>query len=216
MLTSQDLTFESINDCRVSYQENGIAILKTPVLNGRHCKQIVSTLIDTDLTSFHHRKTGGEDGQVVDYTILDTYQMYDYFDFMLKLYLSMNSVVTAVCGKETILSPYALSAANLCVYQKGQTIGHHYDTNPVSCLIFVSGDSPLIIETFNGSVEICPPAGTAAFFQGRKCLHWVPPVAGETLRVTSPMNYYHSDDTYRPSYIDKISYYGMSYEDATR
>lgn len=216
MLTSEALHSTSIQRCAELYRETGVTVWGVPALSARECDRISNVLSCLDMEKFHRRTSVGPDEQKVDYTILDTYQTFNLFPSLCGVYVDGPEIISEIADQEVILSPHALSAMNLCVYRQNETIGKHVDTNPVSALLFLSEGAPLMIETFYGIVELSPVVGHMAVFQGRLCAHWVPPVDREQFRVTAPMNYYLPHDTHRPDYIDRISYYNMSYEDATR
>lgn len=112
-----------------------------------------------------------------------------------------------ITNREVILSPYLRSAINIKVYKgDGNGQGWHYDTNPLSAVLFLSDSgSPLSIRDLQGDArQIEPKAGKLLLMDGREVFHSVE--AGNETRVAAVFNYYYSDDCERPEYIDRAIY----------
>lgn len=120
----------------------------------------------------------------------------------------------AVSGdRKVIKSPYSLSDVNFKVYGPGDTQGVHYDSQPLSALLFLTNGSPLEIKLLTGEwVKIDPQPCMYAIFKGREMPHRVLP--GETTRVSMPFNLYYEDDQDRPDWIDEAIYSNKDYVDA--
>lgn len=129
-------------------------------------------------------------------------------------YRIMRSYAQAVLPeKEVILSPYEMSDINFKIYNKRDSQGLHYDSQPVSALLFLTEGAPLEIQLMTGEwVEVLPYPCLIAIFNGREMKHRVP--EGDVERVTMPFNLYFEDDQYRPDWIDEAIYNNKDYVNA--
>lgn len=117
-------------------------------------------------------------------------------------YHALVPLVEAIVGRDVILSPYELSPVLAKVHTHGDFHGEHFDTQPVTALLYLTGGAATELHDLRGErASVEPYPGSLLLMQGRRCLHWVP-AHDETLhgayRITVPMNYYFPDDTYRP------------------
>lgn len=217
MPTSRDLVSSDVKRCAEKYYTFGITVFDDAVLGWTESKLIERKLREADRSKFYHRDSVGSQGEHAKFTLLDTDLTLSMFPFLRETYENVRRVTEAIVGEKVILSPHRRSAVNLRIYEEGENEGLHYDTNPLSALLFVTeGGAPLQVETLQGWVDIVPQRGKAVVFQGRKCKHRVPVGEPGAFRVTAPMNLYFPYDQERPAYIDKLCYDGMSYEDAAR
>lgn len=136
--------------------------------------------------------------------ILDGITVQEQFPELLEVYARARDLAERVIGRPVILSPYIRSGINIRIYGLGSEDGWHYDSNPVSALVyFTDGGQPTEFKTGADDVlRIYPARGLLLLFDGRKLLHHVP--KGDELRVSCPLNLYYPDDVARPEVVDRI------------
>ena len=119
-----------------------------------------------------------------------------------------------------MVSPYPASDVNIKAYPPGGgTLGLHYDTNGITCLLFLTTNQEAPLRF---SVERSHPSkkepwlehgriharkGALLLMQGRKVLHDCEPTVSEQ-KLSVVYNYYERHDTYRHADFDNFVYYG--------
>jgi hypothetical protein len=213
MISSHQLLKTDIKECSDLYQNLGFCIYGEQLVPDTTLALWTNKLINYN--NFIRNTAVGSSGEVGDYLVLDGNQTFDLLGGLKDLYDSLPPIIEQISCKKILPSPYPLSVVNAKVYKSNGCQGAHFDTNPISCLLFVSDGAPLNIQLLNGEwVDINPVPGCIAIFQGRKCLHRVPPSDSPQFRVTIPMNYYHPDDMWRPEWIDEAIYLNKDYSNA--
>lgn len=220
MSTSTLLT-GTIDRCKQLYKLFGFAIYDTPVLSLDECHRITDSLKALSGEHFIHRDSVGSRGEHAKFKLMDADGAALVAPELFERYSQVASIATMIVRREVIESPHWRSSINLRVYQNHDTEGLHTDTNPLSCLAFLSEGSPLQIEINGAMVDVDPVPGHLAVFSGKTMPHRVPAKHmsnpwDSQFRVTAPMNVYYRGETDRPAWIDKLCYENMSYEDATR
>lgn len=112
-----------------------------------------------------------------------------------------------VTGRPVTPCPYPESACTVKVYQPGDEQGPHRDSNPLTGLLILRGELPVLRDL---DVPEWPlgrdMTGWLAIFQGRRLWHGVPRLANGPSKVVAVYNLYHPGDTWRPDGIDRIIY----------
>jgi len=116
-----------------------------------------------------------------------------------------------ITGREVVTSPYGRSAITLKVYDRpGDGQGWHRDTNALTALLVLTdtdGDYGTLVEGRNREhFHVRNKAGDLWLMYGRELRHMVPPVSEGVFRVTVPLNYYFTDDLWRPEDADAMIY----------
>lgn len=106
-----------------------------------------------------------------------------------------------------IPSPYYESSMTLKAFHPLDRQGWHYDTNPVTALLYLTDCEGGYTE-FTDGTRLAPAAGRLALFDGRNYLHRAAVVRTGT-KVTIPLNYYLINDQYRPKEIEGVVYGGV-------
>jgi hypothetical protein len=116
-----------------------------------------------------------------------------------------------ITGRSVITSPYPRSAVTLKVYDRpGDGQGWHRDTNALTALLILTdtdGDYGTLVEGRNlKQFNVRNHAGDLWMMYGRELRHMVPPLPDGVVRVTVPLNYYFTDDVWRPEDADGMIY----------
>ena len=145
------------------------------------------------------------------YEILDGLVVERYFPELTGWCHAVRWLAQQIVGAEVILSPYPRSAINVSIYRRvDSSQGWHYDTNPVSALLYLTdGGQPTEFAMNDSLFRLYPRTGSLALFRGRHLLHRVPP--GPQLRITCPINLYHPNDTNRPDWVDRLVYENIDF-----
>lgn len=118
--------------------------------------------------------------------------------------------VAEAFAAEVVTSPHPLSAVTIKHYGGGDEQGWHYDTNPITCLLYITGSVPggeVVVYDRTGELRsFCPPAGSVLLMWGRELRHRVCPQPEGADRVIAALNYYLTDDLWRPPGIDAVAY----------
>ena len=119
-------------------------------------------------------------------------------------------LLTRLCGREVVVSPYPNSAITLKQYDEVDSQGWHQDTNPLTVLLFLTAASAgqaIEIEGRDGAkIQLGHSAGDALVMFGRELKHRVLSPGPAAPRVAIPLNYYHPDDLWRPDEVDEVVY----------
>lgn len=128
-------------------------------------------------------------------------------------YTSLRPIVAAVSGESIVGGLHPISDINLLVYRDGSVKGAHFDTVPVSLVLFLTthpeedGQGALYLQTLEGrTIKEYPRAGDGCLLQGKKVLHWVKCYSAPPSRVVVNANYYTTQDTHRDAGIDIVLY----------
>lgn len=116
-----------------------------------------------------------------------------------------------ITQRDVVCSPYQRSAITLKVYDRpGDGQGWHKDTNALTCLLILTetdGNYGTEIEERDGThLNLRNLPGDCLVMAGRELRHMVPPLPKGKFRVTVPMNYYFTDDLWRPDWADDMVY----------
>lgn len=213
MNISAELLKTDLDQCSELYKELGLCIYGEQLVQDEKLAIWVNRL--ANYKGFIRNNSIGSNGESGDYLVAEGSSTFKLLDGLVDLYNNCIPIMKKITGEKIVPSPYPMSIVNAKIYQEDGSQGVHYDTNPTSCLLFVSDGAPLNIQLLNGEwVDINPIPGCIAVFQGRKCLHRVPPSDGPQFRVTIPMNYYFENDTWRPEWIDEAVYSNKDYVSA--
>jgi len=199
------------------YDRYRFAILETPVLTEAECQLVIDRIKDLRVNRPDceiKRNTFGSQGEYANYGLYDGFVSCEIVPELINQYRELARVTSAISGRDLVPSPHQISGVNVRVYEEGGCEGLHYDTNPMSMLVFVSNGSPLQIEINGTYVDVDPIPGHLAVFEGHKMLHRVPDGAPGDFRVSVPMNVYERGDTFRPHWIDKGLYENTDYSGA--
>lgn len=163
----------------------------------------------------------GDAGSVLRHGLIDGVVVHDRLLEIQTLYHALQPLVAAIVGQSVVGGLYPLSDINIIIYEHGSVKGAHFDTVPISMLLFLTsharddGQGALCYETLTGhTAEYFPRAGDICLFQGRRVRHWVDPFTEPVLRIVVNANYYTTDDHDRDPGIDDILYSGSSDGDA--
>lgn len=204
----------SIDECKELYKKHQFAILDEEIFSSVE-RQVIKAKCAVS-RDYVHREGVGSQGEMAKYLLLDANGTEKVAPQLFYRYDRMVGYASEIIGKELVKSPHWRSSINIRVYMTGDTEGLHYDTNPMSVLVFLAEGAPLQIEIDGEMTDIDPAPGKMAVFNGKTMLHRVPKVDYEQFRITSPVNVYFPGETDRPAWIDRLCYDNMSYEDATR
>lgn len=209
----RELLKPDLSDCKDVFDRLGLCIYGEQLVQDDVLVGWTHKL--TQFNGFIHNTSVGSMGEQGDYLVVDGEQTFELLDGLTALYEEFKPIVSFVGGKDVVSSPYPLSIVNAKVYRQGASQGLHYDTQPITCLLFVSHGAPLEIQLLNGEwVTIHPIPGHIAIFQGRECAHRVARSEDPQFRVTVPMNYYYEDDLWRPDWIDDAVYKNQDFVSA--
>lgn len=129
-------------------------------------------------------------------------------------YRAQPVALTSAFGRDVVVSPYPRSAFTLKLYGPGDQQGWHYDTNPVTVLLWLTSSPPegaLEVRDRTGEVRrVAPRAGSILLMWGRELWHRVLPQPERAERIMVALNYYFADDTWRPEGIDSLIYAGQA------
>ena len=195
------------------FNRNGFTIVEDVVPEG-----LLEIWVDSlkSYNGYIHNDAIGSMGERGNYLVADGPTSFSRLVALDAVYDRCQRIVSGVIGKEVISSPYPLSIVNVKIYESDGCQGLHYDSQPITCLLFVTEGAPLEIQYLDGTWhKVWPVPGAIAIFKGREMLHRVPPGDPDQYRVTIPMNYYFEDDTYRPEGLDEAIYGNKDFEDAT-
>ena len=156
---------------------------------------------------FHTRRHESSLGGWSEYRAIDGVHVAAKFQELVDIYHHLRDVMSTELSREVILSPYEMSSINIKIYPPSSgSQGWHYDTQPLTCLLYLSEGSQTLIELEDGSLYgVDPKPGTLLVMEGRRMKHKVG-VNGPAPRVTVPFNFYYPHDTYRPAYVDEAIY----------
>jgi hypothetical protein len=220
-MSSSTLLMGSIDRCRKLYELFEFAIYDRPILSLEECERIVTELKGADDEYFIRRDSIGSRGEHARFRLMDADSSLTVAPELFDRYQWVADICAGIVDREVVTSPHWRSSINLRVYGGYETEGLHTDTNPLSALVFLSEGSPLQIEINGEMIDVDPVPGHLAVFHGQSMPHRVPPRRmtdpwDDAIRVTAPMNVYYPGETDRPTWIDRLCYENMSYEDATR
>lgn len=213
MPTSVELSKSNLQDCAKLYEEIGFCIYNKQLVSDEILATWTNSLANFD--GFIFNDAVGSTGEKGEYYVADGPSTFKLLDGLKELYDKCIPIMESITNKKIVPSPYELSIVNAKVYKDTGGQGAHLDTQPTTCLLFVSYGAPLNIQLLDGTwINIDPVPGRIAIFQGRKCLHRVPILNKPQFRVTIPMNYYFDDDLWRPEWIDEAIYLNKDYVSA--
>lgn len=208
-----ELLSSNLDKCSDLYKNLGFCIYEKQLVDDQTLACWINNL--SNYNKFIFNDAMGSMGEKGEYYVTDGPSTFEILDGLDEVYSSCIPILESISNKKIIESPYPLSKVNAKVYKDTGSQGLHFDTNPISCLLFVSYGAPLNIQLLNGQwIDIDPLPGYIAVFDGRKCMHRVPPSDTPQFRVTIPMNYYFDDDFWRPDWIDEAIYSNKDYVSA--
>lgn len=109
-------------------------------------------------------------------------------------------------------SPYPRSAVTVCMYEPGDFVQFHYDSNSISTLVVLCGESDhayTCIKDDDETWAIHNSDRGLLIFDGKNNLHGsTPPAPGDPTRITVPINFYLPGDDHRPAGQDALIYGG--------
>lgn len=206
-----------INDLAASYRATGLALI-SGLLPEAVCETIVQrvrTLMSGGVPLWLDRAADnyGEPGSVLRHGLIDGVAVREHLLEIHSVYHALHPLVASVAGQPVVSGLYPLSDVNLVIYEDGSLKGPHFDTVPISMVLFLTTHLPetdqgsLCYETLTGEVkEHFPRAGDMVLFQGQRVRHWVKPLTDPGLRVVVNANYYTVDDHDRDTGIDDLLY----------
>lgn len=213
MNTSVELLKSDLQECAKLYKNIGFCLYGQQLISDDILAKWTNEL--ANFNGFIFNDAVGSSGEKGEYYVADGPSTFKLLEGLEELYKDCIPVMEQITGEKIIPSPYELSIVNAKVYKDTGSQGAHYDTQPTSCLLFVSHGAPLNIQLLDGTwVDIDPVPGCIAVFKGRECLHRVPALNSPQFRVTIPMNYYFENDVWRPEWIDEAIYLNKDYVSA--
>lgn len=105
-----------------------------------------------------------------------------------------------------IESPYVRSKFSAKVYPEGGEQGWHYDSNPITFLLYLSEGEGGETEFMPGpqTFTLVPKKGRAVMFEGRTLWHRSKPTKSE--KISCSWNFYRTGDVWRPEGMDELVY----------
>lgn len=212
MNTSKELLTTSLEHAVLDYEEFGVCLVEYAA--SLELMDEWARILEYHCDEFICNDSIGSMGERGNYLVLDGPRTRKWLPEVEILYDKFKDWGSYIVGKQAVFSPYELSAINAKVYPpEWGCQGLHYDTQPFTCLLYVTGGAPTQIQLLNGEwMDIEPIAGTVAFFQGREMQHRVP--SGPEFRATVPFNFYFEDDMERPEWIDAAVYENKDFRSA--
>jgi hypothetical protein len=207
----------SIDQLSADYQSTGLAAIPV-VLPAAVCSTIVERvgmLTTRAIPLWLDRKAQdyGVSGSVVRHGLIDGVAVREHLLEIQTLYHALHPLVAALTGQTIVSGLYPLSDVNVVIYQRGSVKGPHFDTVPISMVLFLtshpceSDQGALCYESLTGHVtEHFPRAGDICLFQGRKVRHWIKPLTEPLVRIVVNANYYTTDDHVRDPGVDNLLY----------
>jgi hypothetical protein len=173
----------------------------------QRAKDGVETRVDREGSEAKNLDEGG----AYNHGIANALSSYKILPEIFGIYESLPSYLSELTGRQVITSPYEKSTVTLKIYDKpNDQQGWHKDTNAFTALLILTDTGPgygTEIEGIDGNVfNLENEAGDLWLMYGRELRHRVPPIPEGKWRVTVPMNYYFSDDTWRPEGMDDLVY----------
>ena len=137
-----------------------------------------------------------------------------HLTWLYDLYLSvLREFATKVAGYPVYPSGDEKSAININVLRgKGARYEWHVDSNPLTGILYVTTHTPqdggeLIFKLDAEQILVHPEAGMFVAFDARHIPHTVALLKSEGVRISIPMNYYHStEEQDRPADLDTYLY----------
>jgi len=129
---------------------------------------------------------------------------------LLSLMDAARSEASDALGVEVFPSPWFRSAVSVKVYEPGSRHEWHYDSNPVTALLVLAGESEqarTVLEVDGIETPIENGPGGLLVMDGnllRHCVHTIP--EDHPPRITIPYNLYLSADSDRPEGQDELVY----------
>jgi hypothetical protein len=169
---------------------------------------------------------GGGNAKVLDgggvyrHFVIDGLMVKRHLPDLIATYEALKYLVAAVTLQDVTTSThkYARSAVNVKVYRGPDSQqGSHFDTNPITGLLYLTTNQEgatccEITRAHPGedrrtkiTRRVLPVAGSLLIMQGRRVWHCAEPMTTET-KIVCPLNYYTSDDWWRPDGIDDLVY----------
>lgn len=202
-----------MNNYKEELEKNRMVLIKSFVSPERarewaaRAKEGVATRVDRAEAEAKNLDEGG----AYNHGIASAQDSYRILPEIFGIYESLTTYLSDLTGREVITSPYEKSTVTLKVYDKpNDQQGWHKDTNAFTALLVLTdtvGNYGTEIERTDGTVfNLENEAGDLWLMYGREIRHRVPPIPEGKWRVTVPMNYYFSDDTWRPEGMDDLVY----------
>jgi hypothetical protein len=154
------------------------------------------------------------DGERHSYAMIDGTVVKARLPEMYSWYQALISLVSVLTFDDVVTSPYPLSDVNVLLYDRpADAIGWHYDTNPITFLVYLTDNEEggtecrLLKRRHDDPVRlrvVQPRAGAVLLMRGTLVEHRGLPVTREK-KACAVWNYYTSADTRRPvDYDDNI------------
>jgi hypothetical protein len=206
-----------IDQLAVDYRSTGVAVIPG-VLPEAVCSTIVERvgmLMTGNVSLWLDRKAQdyGVSGSVLRHGLIDGVAVRESLLEIQTLYHALHPLAAAITAQPIVSGLYPLSDINVVIYERDSVKGPHFDTVPISMVLFLTShpretdEGALCYESLTGDViEYFPRAGDICLFQGRKVRHWVKPLTESAIRIVVNANYYTADDHFRDPGIDNLLY----------
>lgn len=200
--------FDALRD---EYRRNGVVSL--PLVDADVARAWAEAAFDGALHGMWPRSEGDFQGEQkfgtdggrfaswsIDRTMIDW-----HFRELVGLYHAVRLITEAITGRPVVLSPHYDSSITIKVYAPGDLLHWHVDSNPISALLILKGDTP---KMHNPRTDVHypprPADGSLLVFAGRLIPHGV--AAQTAWKATVPFNLYHPEDLWRPAGMDGLIY----------
>lgn len=155
------------------------------------------------------------DGERHSYAMVDGAVIKSHLPDMHTWYEALTPLVSVMMQEDAVVSPHPLSDVNVLLYDRpADAIGWHYDTNPITFLLYLTDNSEggtecrLLKRRHDETPRvriIQPRAGAVLLMKGRCVEHRGLPVQTEK-KACAVWNYYAVGDLGRPSGYDEAIY----------
>jgi hypothetical protein len=142
------------------------------------------------------------------YDVLPGDQVVAHVPALTVLYEALRPLLEAVSTEEVILSPWVRSSINVKWFQDGGSQGEHFDSNPLTALIYLTDSDGDLVITSDGEKRVEAKKGRLVILSGKAHSHRVEKCTEDRIAVV--MNYYYPRDCDRPEWLDKAIYENLS------
>jgi hypothetical protein len=185
-------------------EEQGLYVKKN-VVSEALCSDIVRKALQEEARLIW-RDNPAPEGGWSRYALLDGYAVQDHYPELMAIYQDQAMRLSEELDREVITSPYPQSAVNIKIYGPDTCQGWHYDSQPLTCLLYLTHGAATEVQQPEGVMQVLPEPGAMLIMEGRRMLHRVLENTGTDPRLTVPFNYYYPHDTYRPPEMDQAIY----------
>lgn len=153
-------------------------------------------------------------GEKMDVYVVRGDAIRDQLPWLYSLYENeLLQLATTVAQQPVYPCANVVASININVLRgRGARYEWHVDSNPLTGMLYVTthrcGDGgELVFEKDSNRTTVYPEAGIFIAFDARAIPHTVLPLRKDAIRLSIPMNYYHSkDQQVRPSGLDSYLY----------